>query len=373
MHAGKDTGGKTRISLSLLLLLLAATVGAEQDVVKNGDFRRGLQDWRYHARDGFKEFTPQIQRVDGLPALVLNLPGGGPGDAVVLAQTIKPKDDETYELALDCQLEGSGRIRLRVNRNKKPWTIYGCNRFIQLEPEWTRYVVTFKSREVLENAPSVLRILLGEAKGKLQIRNISLREVPDRDADSDSADLKSQAITAAEPPPEPKKIEPNPEPQISPPQETPPPKPAKKVDDAVSARDLLRAFAENPTAATKQYEGQPIRLSGRVTNFQAALLGDVLLELEGGRMSILIAADAIDDLSDRMISSELSAAKRRITAFSAYAKTHKIPTAERRKRAVDALPTATLTATFIGFRDGSVKMRHGKNISVDKGEDLVPD
>ena len=135
---------------------------------------------------------------------------------------------------------------------------------------------------------------------------------------------------------------------------------------------MLRAFAGDPESANQQYEGQPIRIVGRITNIEPALLGDTLIELEGGRVSILVNSDAIDDLQDRMVKSELAAAKGRITAFTQYAEENDIPAAERRKRAVDALPTAELTANLIGFRNGKVKMRNGRKVTFKPGQDLVP-
>jgi hypothetical protein len=217
-----------------------------------------------------------------------------------------------------------------------------------------------------------VRLILGDLAGTLNLRNISLRDVGEAEVKDDKGDLVVHDIEAVVATPS----KPNPTPE-------PKPKPKRKrkpkvkpvpdsAADGLSAIALIEAFEEDPAKARKAHQGEPIHFTGHVSNLEPALLGDVLLELEDGRISILVKGEEIDAANDRMIKAELAAAKRRIAAYTRYAKDNGIPAAERRKRVLEALPTATLTASFIGYRNGSIKMRHGKNITFEKGQPLFP-
>jgi hypothetical protein len=81
---------------------------------------------------------------------VLEIPEGEAGNGVTLQQPVTLTNGRTYEMALECRFEGSGRANLRINMTKKPWTPHGCSRHLNFEAEWKRYVITFKAREVKE-------------------------------------------------------------------------------------------------------------------------------------------------------------------------------------------------------------------------------
>ena len=49
----------------MFFLLLSFAACAQQEMLKNGNFKRGLQDWKFSTREPFKDVTPKIKRVDG--------------------------------------------------------------------------------------------------------------------------------------------------------------------------------------------------------------------------------------------------------------------------------------------------------------------
>ena len=257
---------------------------------------------------------------------------------VFIQQSIGIATGKTYQITMEARGEGEGKLGFKVSQGQGH---IGCMRHIPLTDEWMRHVAVFKCAEMPLEAPPNLRIQLAAFVGKIFIRSVSVQEIEPQKLRGKGGWSKSFALDEEivigdkKPPP---KAEPKP----------PPKKPKKPKSNATLASDLAAAFAKDLAGSKSAYQNAEVRVRGRVTNIQPALAGDVLLELDGGRASILVSAGEISNGQNSFVKGQLAIAKRQ--AFES------------------AYPVAELTAAVVGFRGGSVKMRKGKDVMFEKGE-----
>ena len=240
-------------------------------------------------------------------------------------------------MTVEARGEGEGHVVMRVCQAKPPHKHQGGTRNVALSENWQRHVLVFNGRDVTPDNPPGLRIVLAPFSGRVFIRNVSLQEIEPRKIISKTGWPKSFALD------EKIVIKPSLATSTSTAQT-----PAKASSATTSASALAATFSRDAAGAKAAYGNTLLRVRGGLTNIEPALAGDTLLELDGGQVSILVPSGEISQDQDRFVKSALATAKQ-----------------QARK---GAYPVAELTGTIVGFRKGSVKMRHGKNVKFEKGD-----
>lgn len=111
-------------------------------------------------------------------------------------------------------------------------------------------------------------------------------------------------------------------------------------------------------------------LSGRLTRITDGSLGGATLEFEGGRVRVELPKGVLSADHARFAQGELATAKRRISAFGAYARQQGLSSKERRSREFDACPTVEVLANFANYSNNIVTFRNGAPLNLSKGKDL---
>jgi hypothetical protein len=355
--------------LRFIFVVLARPLLAQQELLSNGNFEDAMEGWQFRPGPTLRdELSPKVETIDGFPSFILDVPKHEAKGGVLIHQVVDVSEGQTYMFSAAYRIEGSGKVIMKLAQANSPWGVYGCTKAFEPGAKWMRYVATFNARGLVEDNPPSARIVMSGAAGTVYLREISLMKVLQREIASKSGWFKTYGMDVVV---KMKGFVGSKKKPAQPAPDTPRKKRPKPSDDlpVISAQDLLRAFSKDPEAGNRQYQDQPIRISGRITKLEAAPLGDILLGLEGGRISVLIT---VTDKQEKKIRAELGAAKTRISEFTAYAEEEKIPVAERRRRAVNARPSVELTGSFMSFREGIVKMRQGKNLIITEGTSLVP-
>ena len=304
-----------------IVLLALPLLGKE--LISNGDFRKGMTGWQLFTYNAFQgKVSPKIQRHEGKPTFVTEIPDIEATNNVLLHQFVNVEEGKTYKVSLECRVEDKGQMAIRVTQTKPPHDHYGCNRGIRPDTQWKRYEVTFKCKATDAQRPPALRVVMGHTRGKVFIRKVSVQELPTRSQEHENGDLTITNLNAA--------------------------RKAQPTSQATSATELAAAFTRDAASAEAAFKGTAVRVRGRVTKIEAALADDILIELDGGRVSILVAGGEISEDQERFVKGQLAAA--------------------RRQSRPQAYPIAELTGAISGFRKDSVKMRQGKNVTFEKGQ-----
>ena len=105
----------------LLLFCLSIPLLAQQELVTNGSFKRGLQKWEFFDGKAYMgKATPKIQRVDGLPTFTVDVPAHKATNGVSIHQEVEALAGKTYMLSVACRIEGTGFVVLKLNQNEHP-------------------------------------------------------------------------------------------------------------------------------------------------------------------------------------------------------------------------------------------------------------
>jgi hypothetical protein len=158
--------------ISFLIFLSVAVHGNE--MLLNGNFRRGVQHWRFNCVQSYENCYPKVTRVDGMSTVNVNVPKIDRSNTVLLAQDIKVETGKHYRLGLELRMEAEGQVRVMVKQRAQPWKANGLFRALRPNDKWQRFELNFKGTDVNRDNPPVFRIDLGELKGLVQIRNCSI-------------------------------------------------------------------------------------------------------------------------------------------------------------------------------------------------------
>ena len=154
------------------LLTLYATGG---EMLQNGDFRRGVQGWRFNKDPSYEHCFPKVTRENGQSVVTINVPQVAKATAALLVQDVTVENDRFYELSVDLRMEAEEEVQLVCKQRGAPWKANGLFRKVTPTKRWQRFVMHFKGTNVDPENPPVFRIDLGLLKGKVHIRNCSLK------------------------------------------------------------------------------------------------------------------------------------------------------------------------------------------------------
>ena len=164
----------------LLAIFLSLPVFGLEEMLPNGDFCNGMTGWQFRPGQDFKsEVEPTIQRQDGEPIFMVDVPEKEPNNGVMLLHRIELAEGKTYMLTVTCRTEASGEVALRYSQIQKPWSPLGYSKAFEPTGGRMRYVATFNPRGESSENPSGRRINMGGSVGKVFLKNVSFFEVPD--------------------------------------------------------------------------------------------------------------------------------------------------------------------------------------------------
>ncbi|MBL4701101.1 MAG: carbohydrate binding domain-containing protein [Phycisphaeraceae bacterium] len=166
---------------SLLALGLCSTAifagEHPKENLKNPSFEKGLASWSFYVDPSMaaqvkhhidKEiFTAQIKAQ-----------GAKPAAHVQLIQTIALKEGQRYKLSFDVKREVDGNATMPIicQQKARPWENYGLEKWVPFSKDWTHHDVFFTAKGIVKANPPTLRFYLGNQKGDIQIRKLSLTE-----------------------------------------------------------------------------------------------------------------------------------------------------------------------------------------------------
>ena len=82
--------------LRCAIILLGLPILASTELVTNGNFRKGMAEWRFFAFYEYKgKVTPKIQRVDGAPTLMVDIPENKRPTGVFIHQPVQLENAKT--------------------------------------------------------------------------------------------------------------------------------------------------------------------------------------------------------------------------------------------------------------------------------------
>ncbi|MFT5131395.1 MAG: extradiol dioxygenase family protein [Rhodothermales bacterium] len=159
--------------MRLLLLIFLATTLHGQELLENGNFRRGVESWRFNCNK-YKGVFPKVTRMDRKSVVYVQVPQAGASHDVLLAQDVAVENAGYYRLSVDLRMQAEGQVRLMVKQRSKPWKANGLYCAVKPTEKWQRFIAQFQAVDIDPDNPPVLRIDLGELKGSVMIRDCSL-------------------------------------------------------------------------------------------------------------------------------------------------------------------------------------------------------
>lgn len=158
------------IASCALMGVCAGFVSAEEPLLKNGGFDKPLKPWKVFSIPN----TPGTEKdaVDGVLTVKALDAGDKPGNRQV-TQEIPFETGKTYSLSFDLkgQLEKGKEVVVVVTTGPGKYAYF--NR-IPVTPEWTTKKLRITPKETDGDKPPTLKFLMGELKGDVSLRKVSL-------------------------------------------------------------------------------------------------------------------------------------------------------------------------------------------------------
>jgi hypothetical protein len=331
---------------TLLIFLFWAASLAASDLISNGDFSADLQHWRVQSHPEMRHIKPRVMRATTGNVATVTIKKAAAQGYLGYVQEVEVKSNTHYRFTAEIRGVGEGAAAMVVRQEKKPGDRYGCGRGFKPTRNWQRYEVTFVAPSIDPSNPPNARIGVGGFQGRIDLRNVSLVELPGDTVvrNKTGGDLKQVVL-----------------------EEAAPAEDVAEPDATVDAAELVAEFTASSMKARKTYDKKTLAISGRLTRVTAGSRDASVLELEGG--AIKVQAELSEEDLD-FITRELKAAKERIDDFADYARAERIASKERKVRELDAYPSVTVTGTFTGYRSNAALFRDGRDLSVSGGEEL---
>ena len=263
------------VLLPVLLLRVDAT-----EMLINPKFADGLEPWQFAraAEYNGKIQKPSIAPAGGtrkMPECVIQIPHASSWHYVRIQQPVEIVNGETYRISLEAKYrEAPGDLRVAtwsqgIQKNN------GLSAPMTLTPNWQRFEVSFKARNVDESEIPQFLVGAGAMKGTVFVRNVSFEQFSDTTIKPNV--VKTSAIEG----------EAN--------------RPAIKTVDA-DAQQIIDDFAEDINGAKRKYAGRNLALSAAVTGVDKGQRPGtyVLALLDGGIRITVGGRDFNEDAYDRL-------------------------------------------------------------------------
>lgn len=158
------------IASCALLGVCAGFAAAEDSLLKNGEFKKPLKPWKVFSIPN----TPATEKdvADGVLTVTAVDAGDKPGNRQVI-QEIAFEVGKTYSLSFDLkgQLEKGKEVVVAVTTGPGKYAYF--NR-IPVTAEWTTKKLRITPKKTDGNKPPTLKFLMGQLKGEVSLRNVSL-------------------------------------------------------------------------------------------------------------------------------------------------------------------------------------------------------
>ncbi len=160
------------ICLFLLITWNSPLLGEEQ--LKNPTFEQGLGHWTFYVP---KKVQPNVTHKVDQNILTLEFSSPVRPNDVQLIQSVALKKGKHYQLAFDAKSDTNQvYVEVMCNQRNKPWGNVALGTKRQIIPQWVRYRFNFIADKTDPQNPPVIRLMLGNPSGEIQLRQFSLTE-----------------------------------------------------------------------------------------------------------------------------------------------------------------------------------------------------
>ena len=158
---------------------LAYTAKLPENILKNGDFDNGLDQWHHwtHASANavFQTEGKKAEPVAGENAAYISIAkeGDAVGHIQLYQQPFTLKKDKIYTYSLWAKAEKPRNTTMRIMHQGAPWTIYS-SLLMSLTESWSEFFITFTMS--VDDANSRAGIVMGTDKTDVWLDHIRLYE-----------------------------------------------------------------------------------------------------------------------------------------------------------------------------------------------------
>ena len=198
------------ISLLLLSLLIPSSFANGKEILPDPSFEKGLEVWGVKITE---EYKGSVKPVVNEGVFSIKVPNASKGAYLVLYSVAEMEDKKVYQLTLEMNLDKTNPIRFATNdreekvkkgkKKKKKAPMNRDDKIVHMglyklvkdiTPGWKKHTLTFKSESISSKVTPHVKICLGGMKGKIEIRNCSLVELPEGATPKAKGEHKSEAL-----------------------------------------------------------------------------------------------------------------------------------------------------------------------------------
>jgi endoglucanase len=145
-----------------------------ENLIKNAAFNNKTENWFYFTQDSAKA---AIDNVDNQLQATIERAGKHPWSVGIAQAGINIEAHYVYKVSFASRSDSIKKIRVVVQMNKKPWSMYSGEHFFKLSPGLKRYEFTFTMRFPSDNDASLQFHVGGTETGELFFDDISIKKL----------------------------------------------------------------------------------------------------------------------------------------------------------------------------------------------------
>ena len=325
-------------------------ISSAAELLVNPDFKKGWDlPWRlaYSTKEySGKVRQPQVSKEgDGLPVVNLNVPHASATHYIRLEQKVDLEEGITYLVNFEFKHQGPpGKLAVHTNSERPPRTNSGLRMVVPVDAGWQRFEARFTATKVDKSNGPVLRFSIGDLKGRVSLRNCSLKSV-----EGPSLAKPEVKVTRLEEAPEVVEV--------------------SYSADPINLVDLAEAFAVSMPKAQQAHAGKVYHVNGHVTKATKGMRpGTYALEFNYGSVRAIVGGEAFGAAEFEALEDDIREVRKVLKEIEKEAKKkrnyEKLSSAAQREQELSRYPTLECEGKVASYRNKVVELAPTRLVNV---------